>query len=59
MAAEQHSSKSPARRKAVPAFSEGRKEAATLRKSEQKPGPDTHANASGFPIWWWWNNVAS
>lgn len=51
----QHSSKTPARRKAVPAFSEGRKEVATLRKSEQQPIPA----ASGYPNWWWWNNVAS
>ena len=55
MAAEQHSNKTPARRKAVPAFPEGRKESATLRKSKQQPTP----GVSGYPIWWWWNNVAS
>jgi len=47
MTEKQHSSTTPARRKAVPAFPEGRDSTATLRKSKE-PAP-------AYPAWWWWN----
>lgn len=47
MQAAQHRSTSPAPRKGVPAFPEGREKTATLRKSKQ-PAPT-------YPAWWWWN----